>query len=279
MATNYFATRIRILQFGATINDKLKIALSAVTYFIGRKINLFPITFSNWIIQHTKIKLGNNIIRIPEVALLGTYFNSEKGTQKYFTPEKGDVVIDVGANIGFFTLQSAQAVGTNGFVLAVEANPLNYEFLQTNIALNGYGNVEAYQVAAWNQEVWLDLLLGKNCECHTVKKTFAMAKGRKDRYTQNRIRIKARVLDNLVKDLFFEKVDWVKIDVEGAEFEVLQGLKNTLVSFKPRLIVESYETDRLRSFLEPLGYEVTRIRESGSSPPNNFCIFMGSGSS
>jgi FkbM family methyltransferase len=56
--------------------------------------------------------------------------------------------IDVGANIGYFTLLMSRAVGDSGRVLAIEAEPKNFQFLRTNLELNAVTNVEALPVAA-----------------------------------------------------------------------------------------------------------------------------------
>ena len=58
---------------------------------------------------------------------------------------RGDVVLDLGANIGYFTLLAARLVGESGRVYAFEPEPMNFEYLKKNIAVNGYKNVLAYQ--------------------------------------------------------------------------------------------------------------------------------------
>jgi FkbM family methyltransferase len=261
----------KILDFGYNVFNKSKVALSALAYLLNYKTGFPTKELSNQVIQHTKIRLNGHTIQIPEVTLLLSYLDYESETQKYFLPQPEDIVIDIGANIGYYTLQIAQKVGPKGFVLAIEVNPLNYQYLQRNIYLNGYKNVITKQMAAWNQETYLDLIMSKTSEGHTVKENWANNTRRKHNFTQNKVRVKAAPIDNLVKQYQLEKVDWIKIDVEGAEFEVLQGLRNTIKAFKPKLLVESYDNQGLRKFLEHYGYTVNPIDDKIISL-NNLCI-------
>lgn len=80
------------------------------------------------------------------------------------------------------------------------------------------------------------------------------------------IEVKAEALDNVLNELALNKLDWVKIDVEGAEFEVLKGLENSLKKC-PKVIIEvmSENFNKVVEFMEKLGYSVDLIEDSKTS--------------
>ena len=163
---------------------------------------------------------------------------------------KGDVFLDVGAHIGKYTVSIAKIVGENGLVIAIEPHPTNYKTLVENIRLNGLKNVIALNIAAWSEDRKVTLFIGDKPGHHSVKKNFG----------RGSIIVNAKALDNVLNELKVEKVNWIKIDVEGAEFEVLKGLQNTLRKHRPTLIVEiSKEQNKIEDFISKLGYTLEKI--------------------
>jgi tRNA A58 N-methylase Trm61 len=73
--------------------------------------------------------------------------NYEPDIQKVFKPKPGEIVIDVGAHIGYYTLKAARAVGTKGKVIAIEPNPENFHLLRNNVILNRFYNVMTLPIA------------------------------------------------------------------------------------------------------------------------------------
>jgi len=119
-----------------------------------------------------------------------------------------------------------------------------------NIRLNGLKNVIALNIAAWSEDRKVTLFIGDKPGHHSVKKNFG----------RGSIIVNAKALDNVLTELKVEKVNWIKIDVEGAEFEVLKGLQNTLRKHRPTLIVEiSKEQNKIEDFISKLGYTVEKI--------------------
>ncbi|MCW4047993.1 MAG: FkbM family methyltransferase [Candidatus Bathyarchaeota archaeon] len=142
------------------------------------------------------------------------------------------MVVDVGAHIGKYTLKTAQLVGDNGAVLAIETNPVNYSALERNIQLNNIRNVTALNMAAWNTESELKLFVGNVGGHHSTKINWNLGW----------YPVRARPMDRVITDYRLDGVDWVKIDVEGVEREVISGLKGTIDKHKPKVIVElSYD--------------------------------------
>src|SRR5919108_2279201 len=146
-----------------------------------------------------------------------------------FRPREGDIVIDVGAHIGKYTLIASKRVGPNGKVVAIEADPDNFDALNRNIQLNKLSNVIALNYAVYSKEKEIKLYLpsGGGESSYTKYNTimFNRAQGEK-----KFLEVKANTLDSLLLSNMIrqEKVNWIKIDVEGAEYEVLKGAKDIL---------------------------------------------------
>ena len=135
----------------------------------------------------------------------------------YFTPNEGDVVVDVGAHVGKYALIAAKRVGKEGKVVAVEAHPENFKALLNNIRLNDFQNVITLNAAAFNEEGKTLRLFGQWDTAYSLKSWHAEC-----------TRVETRTTDSILKQYGIRNADWVKIDVEGAETEVLVGMKETI---------------------------------------------------
>lgn len=216
-----------------------------------RKVQLFNILFielflSSKIGKMIPLKLKQNlkvyqeklIPKIIEVANERYYLRDleclwtvspgfEKDVWDYLKVNKGDVFVDIGAHIGGYTIRIAIAVREDGKVLAIEADPVNYEFLKKNILLNNIKNVIAIRCAAYNSRGQVRFNFGYSSWHGSV-----YGKGEFG-YTY----VEAFPVDELLA--YYELApDWIKIDVEGAEYEVLEGLKGTLMKISPKLVIE-----------------------------------------
>lgn len=124
----------------------------------------------------------------------------------------GDVVVDVGANIGYYTLLFSRLVGKNGVVYAFEPGPTNFEFLEKNIELNGYKNIVAEKKAVSDTAGIIKLYMHEtNPGGHTIKNAYENLKS---------IDVESITLQNYFSD---KKICFIKVDVEGAEDLVLKG--------------------------------------------------------
>ena len=119
-------------------------------------------------------------------------------------------------------------VGDEGLVLALEPHPVNYEALLKGIQLNGFRNIVALNVAAWESDCRLKLFIHEASIYHSVKIDKRLGY----------VEVEARAMDEVIAELSIKQVDWIKIDAEDAETEILKGLEKTLATFTPRLIIE-----------------------------------------
>jgi FkbM family methyltransferase len=139
----------------------------------------------------------------------------------------GQTFIDVGANTGWYTILGANKVGPTGRVVAIEASPVNFSWLEKNISMNRLGNVRLVNEAAWSIESELSFFQGpaSNSGASTVLPSFAKVK------CCERIGvIHAHPLAALLRPDEISTMRILKIDVEGAELEVIRGLEPILDS-------------------------------------------------
>lgn len=139
----------------------------------------------------------------------------------------GQTVIDLGANIGYFTLLFSGLVGSTGHVYAFEPEPENANLLRKNLELNSIKNVTVIQKAV-DSKVTTRLL-------HINKKN----RGNHQIFYEGEYRETIEVQSTTLDDYFSNqdlKIDWIKMDIEGAEVEALQGMKN-LIYHNPKLIL------------------------------------------
>jgi len=181
----------------------------------------------------------------------------------------GDVVIDVGANIGTVSVPLAQVVGSSGYVLALEAHTFLFFTLCGNLALNQLTNVQAFNRAASHAS-------GGVCYFPSVDVASEMnfggiqlagilnAKDGEGRKCDNPVA--AIALD----DLNLAKPKLIKIDVEGMEVPVLEGARKTIDRATPVLYVEFIgEREGILNFLAEVGYD-WELHEPPLFNPNNF---------
>ena len=165
-----------------------------------------------------------------------------------FLPKQGDIVVDIGAHMGRYTIISSKRVGANGKVVAIEAHPNNFEMLNRNIKLNQLTNVVPLNYAVYSKETKIKLYLPEVESGYTIYNTIMSNRARtEDKFVE----VNANTLDYLLQLKGIMEVNWIKIDVEGAEFEVLQGATNVLSKSKDiALLIEVHGPDNYRPILE-----------------------------
>ena len=145
----------------------------------------------------------------------------------HFRPKEKDIVVDIGAHIGRYTIISSKRIGPNGKVVAIEADPANFEMLNRNVNLNKLTNVTSLNYAVYSNQTKLKLYLPGKQSGFTIYNTIMVNRGK---HQGKFIEVNGNTLDNLLEQnkINFADINWIKIDVEGAEFEVLKGAQNVL---------------------------------------------------
>lgn len=149
--------------------------------------------------------------------------------------------IDCGANVGYFSVLAGGLVGSEGRVVSIEANPITYKLLERNLEANHLGTPVHCALTSQTQEV--ELFMPSEGDVYSSLRQGGLIKGDSVRS----FKIQGRTLDELVQQLTLSKVDVVKIDIEGAELDVLRSAPNLLTALKPIIIME-YGTNTWPSF-------------------------------
>lgn len=179
--------------------------------------------------------------------------------------KSGDIILDVGANIGFHTLYFAELTGNKGKVYAFEPIPVNFKALTNNIQLNNFPQIVSVNKALGNTNTFMDIHIDNQDQ---NPGTFSIL----DIGLKNTT-IECVKGDDYLKQQGVNKVDFIKVDVEGFELEVFKGLARTITQFSPIIIFEydaNYQSEinenpkELFHFLSNFGYQFFAIDGYGN---------------
>lgn len=234
--------RRRIKQYelvfhGVTMKDKIKLLILAIFYTLPNKLTNMNAKTPQLMIdisKNTRVKTGGRIYKLSHPRQLFMISNQfERNIQTWFDVS-GDTFLDIGANIGKYSIKLSTRFNN---VYAFEPTPETHQMLKHNIEENKITNIHRHEIAAWNTDTTITFHLKNN------------PGGNSANMTENSIgtlTVKAEKLDNYI-DLF-GKVDLVKIDVEGAECEVLEGMTHIIKKSNPIIIVEVLEKNRFNVY-------------------------------
>lgn len=164
--------------------------------------------------------------------------------QHYCRP--GDVIVEVGANIGAHTVTLAKKVGPRGRIVAIEPQPIIFQTLCANLALNCLLNVETFNCGVGDNRRTLSLPFID----YSVAGNFGAISLQNQSSASSTHRVRVERLDDLLSG--YTRVDLIKIDVEGMEEEVLNSGTQAIETFKPVLYVENDRVKKSRSLIETL---------------------------
>ena len=186
----------------------------------------------------------------------------EQDILEHFNPKKNDTVVDIGAHLGRYALISSNLVGKEGKVVTIEANPLVFEKLKKNLVLNKITNTICLNYAVYSEKTKIKLFIRKEESTNTeyslrntvmVDRDKLMVERSKD--VERVLEVNADTLDNIMdlNDIKQESVNWIKIDVEGAELEVLKGATNVLSKSKDiSILIEIHDVGNGKTLYQPI---------------------------
>jgi len=209
------------------------------------------------------------------VTFFGTYEPELRALmRRYLQP--GSVAVDVGANVGWHTLLMARLVGPSSRVLAVEANPSVRERLAEHLKANHFTNVTIVPAALGSEPGKLRFLAPP---VDSIGAGDGHVAGESDKDECHIVETEVTTLDALTEREGLPRLDFVKIDVEGFEWPVLQGGVQTLAKFRPVVCFEfnaiyagrgEGDPEALREYFGKLNYELAVITRDGPKPlPND----------
>jgi FkbM family methyltransferase len=173
--------------------------------------------------------------------------------------KEGEIFIDIGSNIGLFSLVASNKVGSTGKVVAFEPSPVTYNRLKQNARLAKYQNIEIRNLGLSNTESTLTLNISG--AGYDAWDTFSVVEAAK---RAGQVEVPVSTLDNQLQGLNKTKISIIKIDVEGWEKFVLLGAQEFLKGFAPILLVEfagkntdaaGYKASEIYDTLGGWGYE------------------------
>jgi FkbM family methyltransferase len=226
--------------------------LNALSYSLFKR----PVVDPSLIVRGYRCRYGSLVYYCPGG-------NSETQFLDYWEPDvkrligkftRGDA-IDVGANLGLYSVMLSRNSADQRRILSIEADPFHFRWMLKNLQVNKCSNVIPQNIAAWSTETKLGLtkhVFGGSMTYSSVSPGPGSA-----------YEVTARSLDRVIEETEIDP-RFVKIDVEGAEYEVLRGLSETLRTMKPALVFESSDPQSRAdcfSLLKRLSYEITPLRD------------------
>lgn len=185
---------------------------------------------------------------------------------------KGDVFIDVGAHMGWFTLNASQAVSTQGKIFAFEPNPSVASWFRDNCELNHLRNIFLEETAVSDRNGMVTFWIGDIDSLGSLRRQNA---ARESIHSVRKLKRPCITLDHFADKHKLRKIKFIKVDAEGADLQVLKGGERILRKLSPYLLVEVFgltqETDLYRDkdivgYLTRLGYKPYELTETGLRP-------------
>jgi FkbM family methyltransferase len=220
-------------------------------YVTGRKArgrSLLTLDDFELFVQEYDWDIGENLIETKQYEPHVTGFLKEH-------LQEGMTFVDIGANVGFFTLTAATKVGKSGKVIAVECNPRNCELIYMSLHRNGFDHVMVYPFALGETQKLMRLSWGFSNGFVTelandAEETFIVPAVTLDPSLPNETQVDivkmdafivpAVTLDSLLKNE--TRVDIVKMDIEGSEAKAWQGMQETIAKHHPVFLMEFFPT-------------------------------------
>jgi FkbM family methyltransferase len=181
---------------------------------------------------------------------LGSY---EYPKQKAFAAavKRGDVVYDLGANVGFYSLLASSLVGPEGQVFSFEPLPRNLTFLRKHLGLNGVRNCSVMEAAVSSSDGTAKFEMGPNASM-----------GQLTGDSENALSVRTIALDGLVASGQIRPPNVIKCDIEGAEYDALRGASKILSEHSPTIFLATHGPevhDRCCTLLTGLNYKLTSL--------------------
>jgi len=184
--------------------------------------------------------------------------------------KEGMICLDIGANLGYFAFLESSKVGKSGKVIAVEPAPLTFDLFKKNVELQKNQNISSYNFAFSNKKGTVDFFISNSSNWSRIIRENDPYHGDKGKI----VKIRSNTIDNFIEELELNKLDLIRVDLEGYEFEIFEGAKNTLSKLKPMLQIEIHrdfmgvqKSLKFLRNLKNLGYEIEYYIPRGVDMP------------
>jgi FkbM family methyltransferase len=179
--------------------------------------------------------------------------------QHFYKVKESDIVLDAGANCGHLSILFSKLTGKRGIVYAFEPDTYNVERIDRNIGLNNDlpGNIKIENLLLWDENKWIDFY-----EAGTVGSSAIWIPDNDKCVKKEAVRIDDWVVNNNIN-----RLDFIKMDIEGAEIEALAGCEETIRNLKPNFAIASYHIVdgaathiKVEAFFKKMNYPYQTVR-------------------
>jgi FkbM family methyltransferase len=188
----------------------------------------------------------------------------------------GKTIFDVGGYQGIYAMFFARAAGPKGQVVTFEPNPVNHASILDNVQLNGFRNVVVKQMALADRKGTAEFVFPVREPARgTLRADYQASLAR--RFESRKIAVMLDTLDNQLQLAELPPPNFIKIDVEGAELEVLRGTAHVLEEYRPALFIEVHtgvDVRQLVRLLADADYELSDIEQNMRITPDNIGRFQ-----
>jgi FkbM family methyltransferase len=172
--------------------------------------------------------------------------------------KEGMVCFDIGSNIGYYALLESNLVKENGKIFAFEPSPVNFSAFLSNVELNECKNIMMFNFAMGKKNEELEFIISRESNWSKIRNENDLITSQTEV-----VNVPVKTLDSFCEENKIEKIDLVRLDVEGHERKIIEGALTTLRKFHPKLMVEihkmylgTHETREILIELKKIGYEI-----------------------
>jgi len=244
------------------MNDLIKKFLLILPLKKQVKNWIIPILFYFGIIKKEKIIEFKNGIKCfmrnksDSIAFFEVFFLNTNNYLKEFRIKEKDIVVDIGAHIGYFSVYSSEKA-KNGKIFAFEPYTESFKILKNNVDINQIKNVITQNLGVTKTTGKTSLYLKKN---------FAIGNSiYKNSSTNKKIDIKTISLQDIINNNNLQRINFLKLDCEGAEYEILLNLDYQTIQKIDKIVaemhpkIENFKVQDVKKFLSSYGFEVKII--------------------
>lgn len=228
-----------MISFNKKYNNNFFILIFIISYFsfkfflkifLGEKIKDKIIFYlkTDKIILRAYLPNGDIIFyRLSDAGIINELY--EMGVYKGVKIKKGDIILDLGGHIGLFSLLASRLVGERGKIFSFEPSKESYELFKKNLMINKIKNVEVYNYAIYKKKGKLRLYLHKYPAADSILNK-----------SKNFIYVKSISLKEFIKKKNLKKIDLIKFDIEGSEYDVIKNSKE-IIKKAGSVVIEFHE--------------------------------------
>lgn len=215
------------------------------------------LSYINFMLKDVTIKTSSGVIffcrkKKGDLNVVGEHYEADQ-MDVHFQPKPKEIVIDIGANVGKYALLACKKVGEEGLVFAIDPDSDCVKIIEKNQLLNKFKNLITLEVAMGEKDGHVEFYQSFDGSRHST--TWIPP------HEAKTIKVNQLTLDTLMKKYDLKKIDWLKIDAEGAEYDIFVGGKEALKNTNNILLeIHTKELEKkCISELKEFGFQMKEI--------------------